>query len=71
MLTVVHDRDVYVDGFDKGVESRQPEIDALNATIADKDATIADMSTTMASKDNQLNRLTQLLAKHGINPDEA
>ena len=71
MLTVVHDRDVYVDGFDKGVESRQPEIDALNATIADKDATIADMSTTMASKDNQLNRLTQLLAKHGINPDES
>ena len=53
MLTVVHDRDVFAEGR----FSRQPEIDALNATIADKDT--------------QLNKLTQLLAKHGINPDEA
>lgn len=60
MLTVVHDRDVYTDGY----TSRQPEIDALNTTIANKDATIADM-------DDKLNKLTSLLAKHGINPEEA
>ena len=47
MQTLVHDKDVYRDGFDEvfdnGFSSRQKEIDGLNATIADKDAEIAKL----------------------------
>ena len=47
MLTVVHDRDVFRDGYD----SRQSEVDALEATIAEKNATIADKDAALADKD--------------------
>ena len=47
MLTVVHDRDVFRDGY----ASRQSEVDALEATIADKDAALADKDATLADKD--------------------
>ena len=44
MLTLVHDNDVYVDGFDegfdKGVESCQSEIDSLKASLSEKDTEI-------------------------------
>ena len=50
MLTVVHDIDVYREGY----ESRQAEIDSLTAdvttltsTIKDKDETLADMTATL------------------------
>lgn len=47
MLTVVHDRDVFRDGY----ASRQSEVDALEATIADKDAALADKDAALADKD--------------------
>ena len=67
MFTVVLDRVAYAEGY----TSRKPEIDALMATIADRGATIAGMSTTITTKENQLNKLYQLLSMHGIGPDEA
>ena len=60
MLTLVHDKDVYRDGYDdgydNGAESRQPEVDALNAAIKEKDV--------------KLERLTALLVANGIKVDE-
>lgn len=62
MQTLVHDKDVYRDGFDEGFDngfsSRQKEIDGLNATIADKDAEIAKLlvenNQLKISKNNKL-----------------
>ena len=64
MLTLVHDKDVYRDGYDdgydngydNGAESRQPEVDALNVSIKEKD--------------EKLERLTALLIANGIKVDE-
>lgn len=56
MLTLVHDTDVFRDGFEEGAESRQPEIDALNHTVAEQTA--------------EQKRLTALLISHGIDPNE-
>ena len=53
MLTVVHDRDVFRDGY----TSRQSEIDALEATIADKDAALADKDAIIAQLQAQLSLL--------------
>ena len=56
MLTLVHDKDVYRNGYDDGAESRQPEVDALNVAIKEKDV--------------KLERLTALLVANGIKVDE-
>ena len=53
MLTVVHDRDVFRDGY----ASRQSEVDALEATIADKDAALADKDAIIAQLQAQLEAL--------------
>ena len=36
MLTVVHDRDVYVDGYDSGYANRQAEVDKLTLAYEDE-----------------------------------
>ncbi len=60
MLTLVHDNDVYVDGFDdgfdKGVKSRQNEIDSLK--------------TSLSEKDTENHKLKNLLIANGINPEK-
>ena len=60
MLTLVHDNDVYVDGFDdgfdKGVKSRQNEIDSLKASLSEKDT--------------ENHKLKNLLIANGINPEK-
>ena len=53
MLTLVHDIDMRREGY----ESRQEEVDVLNATIVDKDATIAEKDATIASLQEQLDAL--------------
>lgn len=50
MLTLVHDKDVYRDGFDDGFESRQAEFDALTKALADKDSSLSE-------KDAEINRI--------------
>ena len=59
MLTVVHDRDVFRDGYD----SRQDEIDALEAIIADKDAYLAEKDACLAEKDASLAQKDACLAE--------
>ena len=44
MLTLVHDKDVYREGYNEGYEARQAELDAI---IAEKNAEVA---TIMAEK---------------------
>ena len=46
----------YGTGYDNGAESRQPEVDALNVSIKEKD--------------EKLERLTALLVANGIKVDE-
>ena len=53
MLTLVHDKDVYRDGFDDGYESRQSEFDALTKTLADKDAELERLKKELAKYKNQ------------------
>jgi len=71
MLTLVHDKDVYVDGFDDGFSdgfedgfedgfkdgfnSRQQEVDSLN--------------NRLSQKESDISHLMDILAQHGINPD--
>ena len=57
MLTLVHDIDMRREGFEEGFESRQEEVDSLNATIANKDA--------------ELERLKNILLANCINPNES
>ena len=63
MLTLVHDKDVYRDGYDEGAESRQPEVDALNVTIKEKDEKIRE-------KDAELEKFKSLLIANGIEIDK-
>lgn len=57
MLTLVHDNDVYNDGYD----SRQSEIDGLNAEIAAKDNMIVAKDNIIADKDAEIKRLKEQL----------
>ena len=52
MLTLVHDNDVYVDGFDAGAESRQGEID----TLSDKNLELTSENTKLKSEIEMLKR---------------
>ena len=58
MLTIVHDRDVFVDGYDSGLESgynsRQPEVDSLTSIINAKDEEIAKLKAQIGVLDEQL-----------------
>lgn len=63
MLNLVHDTDVYREGAD----SRQPEIDELNAVIASLQAS---KDAELAEKNNELSKLKALLISNGINPDK-
>lgn len=55
MLTVVHDNDIFTEGYDSGYgngydsgyNSRQNEIDSLTSTIDDKNAEIAKLQETI------------------------
>lgn len=51
MLTVVHDNDIFTEGYDSGYDSgynsRQNEIDSLTSTIDDKNAEIAKLQETI------------------------
>lgn len=43
MLTVVHDKDLYKDGFDSGYQSRQDEVNQLQKEVEEKDAIISQL----------------------------
>lgn len=59
MLTIVHDRDVFVDGYDSGLESgynsRQPEVDSLTSIINTKDDEIAKLKALLGALEVQPN----------------
>lgn len=54
MLFATHDNDVFEEGYDKGFQSRQSEIDNLSAEIADKDVIIADKDAEIEALKKQL-----------------
>ena len=77
MLTLVHDKDVYRDGYDEGAESRQPEVDALNVTIKErderikeKDEKLKESAEKIREKDAELEKFKSLLIANGIEIDK-
>lgn len=53
----LHTKTLLQEGFEDGFESRQEEIDTLNAAIAEKDSTISNMNATIKSLQSQLDAL--------------
>ena len=70
MLTLVHDKDVYRDGYDEGAESRQPEVDALNVSIKERDEKLKESAEKIREKDAELEKFKSLLIANGIEIDK-
>ena len=66
MLTLVHDKDVYREG----AESRQPEVDALNVSIKERDEKLKESAEKLREKDAELEKFKSLLIANGIEIDK-
>ena len=63
-------REAFEDGYEKGCEESRDKIDELNEVINEKDS---EINRYIDEKDNalaEIEKLTFLLLKHGINPDD-
>ena len=61
MLNLVHDTDVYRDGFDEGADSRQPEIDILTEKLLEKDILIHDKDAKLKALEDDIKLLKKQL----------
>ena len=70
MLTLVHDTDVYRDGYDAATKDCQNEIDSLNDKIDNLNNEIDNLSDANLNLAANNERLIALLKAHGIDPNE-